>query len=154
MVAVQAQLGEFAGGREAIAANQIARFDEALQVGAELPVDRHSGGGIEFGPNLNHEPSLASLSANCQSKAVQFCNWWTPRYPADRIFSGNANPAFRDPAARRISCREKKNPDDMTQTLALPKDPPPVVIAETSKLVFHVSPFRGGVCFRSRHAMP
>jgi|SRR6185312_5924916 len=35
---------------------------------------------------------------------------------------------------------KKKNPDDVTQTLDLPKDPPMVAIAETSRLVFHVSP--------------
>jgi enamine deaminase RidA (YjgF/YER057c/UK114 family) len=35
---------------------------------------------------------------------------------------------------------KKKNPDDITQTLELPKDPPMVAIGETSRLVFHVSP--------------
>jgi enamine deaminase RidA (YjgF/YER057c/UK114 family) len=35
---------------------------------------------------------------------------------------------------------KKKNPDDVTQTLELPKDPPMVAIGETSRLVFHVSP--------------
>jgi enamine deaminase RidA (YjgF/YER057c/UK114 family) len=35
---------------------------------------------------------------------------------------------------------KKKNPDDVTETLELPKDPPMVAIGETSHLVFHVSP--------------
>jgi enamine deaminase RidA (YjgF/YER057c/UK114 family) len=35
---------------------------------------------------------------------------------------------------------KKKNPDDVTQTLELPKDPPMVAIGETGRLVFHVSP--------------
>ena len=35
---------------------------------------------------------------------------------------------------------KKKNPDDVTQTLDLPKDPPMVAIGETSRLVFHTSP--------------
>jgi hypothetical protein len=35
---------------------------------------------------------------------------------------------------------KKKNPDDITQTLELPKDPPAVAVGETSRLVFHVSP--------------
>lgn len=35
---------------------------------------------------------------------------------------------------------KKKNPDDITQTLELPKDPPMVAIGETSHLAFHVSP--------------
>jgi enamine deaminase RidA (YjgF/YER057c/UK114 family) len=35
---------------------------------------------------------------------------------------------------------KKKNPDDLTQTLDLPKDPPMVAIGETRRLVFHVSP--------------
>ena len=34
----------------------------------------------------------------------------------------------------------KKNPDDITQTLDLPKDPPLVAIGDASRLVFHVSP--------------
>jgi enamine deaminase RidA (YjgF/YER057c/UK114 family) len=37
----------------------------------------------------------------------------------------------------------KKNPDDVTQVLALPKDPPAVAVGETRKLVFHVSPMSG-----------
>src|SRR5580658_11172262 len=35
---------------------------------------------------------------------------------------------------------KKKNPDDLTQTLDLPKDPPMVALGETRRLVFHVSP--------------
>src|ERR1700683_3159654 len=35
---------------------------------------------------------------------------------------------------------KKKNPDDLTQTLELPKDPPMVAAGETSRLVFYVSP--------------
>ncbi|MEP6716530.1 MAG: hypothetical protein ABJC09_13250 [Terriglobia bacterium] len=38
---------------------------------------------------------------------------------------------------------KKKNPDDFTQTLALPKDPPAVALGETRRLVFHVSPLTG-----------
>ncbi len=37
----------------------------------------------------------------------------------------------------------KKNPDEVTQILALPKDPPPVAVGETRKLVFHLSPLSG-----------
>ncbi len=35
---------------------------------------------------------------------------------------------------------KKKNPDDITQTLELPKEPPTVAAGETSRLIFHVSP--------------
>src|SRR5262245_43497740 len=35
---------------------------------------------------------------------------------------------------------KKKKPEEITQTLALPQDPPATVAAETSRLVFHVSP--------------
>src|SRR4051794_11030693 len=35
---------------------------------------------------------------------------------------------------------EKKKKEEITQTLELPKDPPPMMTAETSRLVFHVSP--------------
>lgn len=38
---------------------------------------------------------------------------------------------------------KKKNPDDITQTLALPKDPPPVAVGETRHLLFNVSPLSG-----------
>ena len=37
----------------------------------------------------------------------------------------------------------KKNPDEITQVLALPKDPPAVAVGETRKLVFHISPLSG-----------
>ena len=39
-----------------------------------------------------------------------------------------------------VAFAKKKNPDDTTQTLALPVDPPMVAIGETSRLLFHVSP--------------
>jgi enamine deaminase RidA (YjgF/YER057c/UK114 family) len=35
---------------------------------------------------------------------------------------------------------KKRNPDDVTQTLDLPKDPPMVAVGEPRRLVFHVSP--------------
>ncbi len=35
---------------------------------------------------------------------------------------------------------KKKKPEDITQTLEEPKDPPATVSAETSRLVFHISP--------------
>lgn len=35
---------------------------------------------------------------------------------------------------------KKKNPDDLTQTLDLPKDPPAVAIGEASRLTFQISP--------------
>jgi hypothetical protein len=38
---------------------------------------------------------------------------------------------------------EKKKKEDFTQTLALPKQPPPVALADTRKLMFHVSPLSG-----------
>jgi len=38
---------------------------------------------------------------------------------------------------------KKKKPEEITQTLEIPKDPPAVVIAETSRLVFHTSPLSG-----------
>lgn len=38
---------------------------------------------------------------------------------------------------------KKKNPDDVTQTLELPKDPPPVAVGETRRLMFTVSPLSG-----------
>jgi len=39
-----------------------------------------------------------------------------------------------------LGAAKKKNADDTTETLELPKDPPLVAIGETSRLVFHVSP--------------
>jgi len=38
---------------------------------------------------------------------------------------------------------KKKNPDDITQTLELPKDPPAVAVGETRRLMFSVSPLSG-----------
>ncbi|MES1258191.1 MAG: hypothetical protein ABUS51_07165, partial [Acidobacteriota bacterium] len=38
---------------------------------------------------------------------------------------------------------KKKKADDFTQTLELPKEPPQVAVAETRRLVFHVSPLSG-----------
>src|SRR5882724_6338609 len=38
---------------------------------------------------------------------------------------------------------KKKKPEEITQTLALPPDPPATVAADTSRLVFHVSPLSG-----------
>jgi enamine deaminase RidA (YjgF/YER057c/UK114 family) len=46
-------------------------------------------------------------------------------------------------AANLFAAGKKKNPDDTTQTLALPKDPPAVAVGETRRLVFHVSPLSG-----------
>jgi enamine deaminase RidA (YjgF/YER057c/UK114 family) len=43
----------------------------------------------------------------------------------------------------RAVAGKKKNPDDFTQTLALPKEPPQVTVGETRRLVFHVSPLSG-----------
>src|SRR3984893_10243321 len=44
--------------------------------------------------------------------------------------------AFAGPFDRK----KKKSEEDVTQVLQLPKDPPSTVVAETSRLVFHVSP--------------
>jgi enamine deaminase RidA (YjgF/YER057c/UK114 family) len=41
------------------------------------------------------------------------------------------------------SAGKKKNPEDVTQVLELPKDPPMVAIGATNRLVFHVSPLSG-----------
>ncbi len=38
---------------------------------------------------------------------------------------------------------KKKNPDDVTQTLTLPKDPPAMVEGDSRRLTFHVSPLSG-----------
>lgn len=50
---------------------------------------------------------------------------------------------------------KKKNPDDVTQTLDLPKDPPMVAIGETSRLVFQVSPLsnKGLLSQQTREAL-
>jgi enamine deaminase RidA (YjgF/YER057c/UK114 family) len=45
--------------------------------------------------------------------------------------------------AATLTAGKKKNPDDITQTLALPKDPPAVAIGETHRLVFRVSALSG-----------
>lgn len=49
----------------------------------------------------------------------------------------------------------KKNPDDETQVLDLPKDPPMVAIGETSRLVFHVAPLssKGLLSQQTREAL-
>src|SRR5271168_2061899 len=39
--------------------------------------------------------------------------------------------------------KKKQNKDEATQTLALPKDPPPVAIGDATRLVFNVSPLSG-----------
>ena len=50
---------------------------------------------------------------------------------------------------------KKKNPDDITQTLALPKDPPMVAMGETRRLIFHVSPLsaKGLLSQQTREAL-
>jgi enamine deaminase RidA (YjgF/YER057c/UK114 family) len=50
---------------------------------------------------------------------------------------------------------KKKNPDDVTQTLALPKEPPMVAIGETSHLIFQVSPLsaKGLLSQQTREAL-
>ncbi len=50
---------------------------------------------------------------------------------------------------------KKKNPDDITQVLELPKDPPAVAIGETRRLTFYVSPLsaRGLLSQQTRDAM-
>src|SRR5271165_1881964 len=45
--------------------------------------------------------------------------------------------------AASLSAGKKKNPDEITQTLELPKDPPAVAVGETRRLVFHVSALSG-----------
>src|SRR5580658_4410705 len=50
---------------------------------------------------------------------------------------------------------KKKNPDDTTQTLDLPKDPPMVAVGEPRRLVFHVSPLsaKGLLSQQTREAL-
>src|SRR5580692_7344500 len=50
---------------------------------------------------------------------------------------------------------KKKNPDDDTQTLELPKDPPMVAVGETGRLIFHVSPLsaKGLLSQQTREAL-
>jgi enamine deaminase RidA (YjgF/YER057c/UK114 family) len=45
--------------------------------------------------------------------------------------------------AGMLAAGKKKNPDDITQTLELPKDPPAVAVGETRRLAFSVSPLSG-----------
>lgn len=54
-----------------------------------------------------------------------------------------------------VMLAKKKNPDDVTQTLDLPKDPPMVALGETSRLVFHVSPLssKGLLSQQTREAL-
>src|SRR5580693_10750582 len=50
---------------------------------------------------------------------------------------------------------KKKSPDDLTQTLDLPRDPPMVALGETRRLVFHVSPLsaKGLLSQQTREAL-
>jgi hypothetical protein len=50
---------------------------------------------------------------------------------------------------------KKKSPDDITQTLDLPKDPPMVAVGETRRLIFHVSPLsaKGLLSQQTREAL-
>jgi hypothetical protein len=50
---------------------------------------------------------------------------------------------------------KKKNPNEVTQSLELPKDPPMVAIGETRRLTFHVSPLsaRGLLSQQTRDAL-
>src|ERR1700744_253444 len=50
---------------------------------------------------------------------------------------------------------KKKNPDDITQILDLPKDPPVVGVGQTSRLTFHVSPLsaKGLLSQQTREAL-
>lgn len=50
---------------------------------------------------------------------------------------------------------KKKDPDDVTQVLELPKDPPMVAVGATSRLMFHVSPLsaRGLLSQQTRDAL-
>lgn len=50
---------------------------------------------------------------------------------------------------------KKKNPDEITQTLELPKDPPPVTTADLHRMVFRVSPLlnKGLLSAQTREAV-
>ena len=50
---------------------------------------------------------------------------------------------------------KKKNPDDVTQALELPKDPPMVAVGETRSLIFNVSPLstKGLLTEQTRNAL-
>ena len=54
-----------------------------------------------------------------------------------------------------LPAAKKKNPDDITQVLELPKDPPAVATGETRRLVFYVSPLsaKGLLSQQARDAM-
>jgi len=54
-----------------------------------------------------------------------------------------------------ISAKKKKNQEEVTQSLDLPKEPPMVSIGETSRLTFHVSPLsaRGLLSQQTRDAL-
>ena len=59
------------------------------------------------------------------------------------VAGSHETPASRDRGIALNGCRlwgGKQNPDDITQTLELPKDPHGVAIGVTRRLVFHVSP--------------
>jgi hypothetical protein len=58
-------------------------------------------------------------------------------------------------AVLTVLAGQKKNKDDYTQTLALPKDPPQVTVGETRRLVFHVSPLsaKGPLAQQTRDAL-
>src|SRR5947208_2280017 len=53
------------------------------------------------------------------------------------------------------SAAQKKKKDEITQTLALPKEPPQVAVGETRRLVFHVAPLsaRGPLAQQTRDAL-
>ncbi|MEK7409156.1 MAG: RidA family protein [Acidobacteriota bacterium] len=51
--------------------------------------------------------------------------------------------AVQEPAEKKKKRRQKKEPEEITQVLALPKEPPATVIAESQRLSFHVSPLSG-----------
>src|SRR5580693_4220434 len=50
---------------------------------------------------------------------------------------------------------KKKNPDDITQTLDLPKDPPMVAVGESRRLIFQISPLsaKGLLSQQTREAL-
>jgi hypothetical protein len=56
-------------------------------------------------------------------------------------------------AAAALTAGKKK--EEVTQTLALPKDPPQVAVGETRRLVFHVSPLsnKGPLAQQTRDAL-
>lgn len=54
-----------------------------------------------------------------------------------------------------VALAKKKNPDEVTQSLELPKDPPMVASGETRRLIFHVSPLsaKGLLSQQTREAL-